>query len=103
MTVSWSKVCGLVSLTMLLAAPAWAGKEDDTLNIAWREELPTYDAYSASPRESVLLARLVWDTPVDSGPVTFEYTPLLAETYEWIQETTIELCLTRVITIGRGP
>src|SRR3546814_5015795 len=59
MTVSWSKVCGLVSLTMLLAAPAWAGKEDDTLNIAWREELPTYDAYYASPRESVLLARLV--------------------------------------------
>src|SRR3546814_8648008 len=65
MTVSWSKVCGLVSLTMLLAAPAWAGKEDDTLNIAWREELPTYDAYYASPRESVLLARLVWDNLVD--------------------------------------
>src|SRR3546814_1879226 len=73
MTVSWSKVCGLVSLTMLLAAPAWAGKEDDTLNIAWREELPTYDAYYASPRESVLLARLVWDNLVDRDPVTFEY------------------------------
>src|SRR3546814_10054269 len=90
MTVSWSKVCGLVSLTMLLAAPAWAGKEDDTLNIAWREELPTYDAYYASPRESVLLARLVWDNLVDRDPVTFEYKPLLAESYEWIDEKTLE-------------
>src|SRR3546814_9874120 len=82
MTVSWSKVCGLVSLTMLLAAPAWAGKEDDTLNIAWREELPTYDAYYASPRESVLLARLVWDNLVDRDPVTFEYKPLLADSHD---------------------
>src|SRR3546814_12802867 len=102
MTVSWSKVCGLVSLTMLLAAPAWAGKEDDTLNIAWREELPTYDAYYASPRESVLLARLVWDNLVDRDPVTFEYKPLLAESYEWIDEKTLEFRLRKGITFHNG-
>lgn len=87
---------------MLLATPAWAGKADDTLNVAWREELPTYDPYYASPRESVLLARLVWDNLVDRDPETGEYKPLLAESYSWIDDKTLEFRLRKGITFHNG-
>jgi peptide/nickel transport system substrate-binding protein len=102
MTCAWWRVGVVVSLAMTVAAPAWAGKENDTLNIAWREELPSYDAYYASPRESVLLARLVWDNLVDRDPVTFEYKPLLAESYEWIDQKTLEFRLRKGITFHNG-
>lgn len=85
-----------------IASPAFAQKENDTLRISWREELPSYDVYYASPRESVLLSRLVWDNLVDRDPVTHEYRPLLAESYEWIDEKTLEFKLRRNVTFHDG-
>src|SRR3546814_12127838 len=87
---------------MWMADPAEAVKEYDTLNISGRDALPTYDAYCASRRESVPLDRLIWDKLVDRDPVTCEYKPLLAESYEWIDEKTLEFRLRKGITFHNG-
>lgn len=100
-----SKLTFLVAFGVLISmqfAPALASKKDDTLNIAWREELPSYDPYFASPRESVLLARLVWDNLIDRDPVTLEYKPLLAKSYKWLNDTAIELELRQGIKFHNG-
>src|SRR3546814_1089502 len=68
----------------------------------WSSDVCSSDLYYASPRESVLLARLVWDNLVDRDPVTFEYKPLLAESYEWIDEKTLEFRLRKGITFHNG-
>lgn len=86
----------------MFVSPVEAGKKDDTLNIAWREELPSYDPYFATPRESVLLARLVWDNLIERDPVASEYKPLLAKSYRWIDPKTLELELRQGIVFHNG-
>jgi peptide/nickel transport system substrate-binding protein len=44
---------------MFLAPPAFAGKKDNTLNIAFSKELETLDRYFNTAREGIVFARLV--------------------------------------------
>ena len=46
----------LVVACAWIAAPVWAGKKNDTLNMAWEKELETLNRYYQSAREGVILS-----------------------------------------------
>jgi peptide/nickel transport system substrate-binding protein len=72
---------------------AMASKKDNTLNIAWEKELETLDLYYNTAREGIIVSHLIYDTLFYRDPKTNEYLPLLATSYKWIDDTTMEIKL----------
>jgi len=85
-----------------LATPAWAGKKDDVLNIAWEKELETLDLYYQTAREGVILGRHIFDTLTIRDMESGEYKGCLAKGYKWVDNVTIELELREGITFHNG-
>ncbi len=85
-------VAALITLAVmgLLASPATAGKKDDTLNVAWEKELPTLDYYFQNLREGIIVSRHIFDSLLYRDPETWDYKPLLAKSFKWVDELTIE-------------
>ena len=80
---------------MVIAAPAFAGKADDTLRVAWGAEGPleSVDYYFGTKRTGAEIASLVWDTLVWRDPEDFSYRPLLAKAWRQVNDTTLEFDL----------
>lgn len=68
----------------LFAGPAQAGKEDNSLVVAWGATGPieNVDNYFNTNRTGIWFSRMVWDQLIYRDPATFEYRPLLAESWE---------------------
>jgi peptide/nickel transport system substrate-binding protein len=98
----WLFGCIFVLAVVWLATPAWAGKKDDVLNIAWEKELETLDLYYQTAREGVILGRHVFDTLTIRDMESGEYKGCLAKSYKWIDNVTIELELREGITFHNG-
>ncbi len=81
---------------------AWAGKANDTLNILHDVELNHADNYFNTDRMGVILSRHIWDSLLYRDIETYEYKPLLAESYKWIDDTTMEFTLRRGIVFHNG-
>jgi peptide/nickel transport system substrate-binding protein len=90
----------IVSLAWVL--PAIADKANDTLNFAWSKELETLDRYYNTAREGMIVSRHICDDLIFRDPVTYEYKPLLAKSYKWIDATTMEFELRQGITFHNG-
>ncbi len=89
--------------TALLAAPgAQAGKKDNTLNIAWEKELETLDMYYNTAREGIIVARLTFDNLIYRDPESNEYKGLLAKSFKWVDEKTMELELRQGVKFHNG-
>ncbi|MCO5065222.1 MAG: ABC transporter substrate-binding protein [Rhizobiaceae bacterium] len=74
-------------------SPANAGKEDNTLTVAWDRSIPSLDYYYISTPEMFSLGREIWDSLIERDPVTHEYKPSLATSWAWIDDLTLELKL----------
>ncbi|RTZ91836.1 MAG: ABC transporter substrate-binding protein [Deltaproteobacteria bacterium] len=102
----WRKITwGLLVVALALVfvtGPAWAGKKNDTLNIAFTKELETLDRYFNTAREGIVFARHVFDNLLWRDPKTFEYKPLLAKSYRWINDTTLEIVLRKGVKFHDG-
>ncbi len=85
-----------------LAGPAWAGKKDDVLNVAWEKELETLNRYYQSAREGVILSFHIYDTPLYRDPATGEYKGCLAKSYKWVDDLTIDLEFRQGIVFQNG-
>ena len=82
---------GLFVLTGLLAGvPASAQKAQDTLRIAWRDAVPNVDPYYNSIRTGLVVAHQAWDTLIYRDPETFQLKPLLATSWRYVDDTTLE-------------
>ena len=96
----------LIAATALIAVvsfnPVQAGPADDTLNIAWGGELATLDRYYNVLREGIIVGRLIWDSLLYKNPETLEFEPLLAESYRFLDATTMEFKLRQGITFHNG-
>lgn len=79
----------------LCAVPddATAGKADDTLRVAFAEEILNLDYLYTTKREYIILAQLTDATLFDIDPETAEATPSVATGYEWIDDTTLDITL----------
>lgn len=93
----------IVALLLTIASgTAFGGKSDDTLNIAWGGELATLDRYYNVLREGIIAGRLVWDSLLFKDPETLEFKPLLAKSYTFVDETTMDFELRQGVTFHNG-
>ena len=94
-----------VALAMLLAAcpaPSHAQKSADTLRVAWRDSVATLDPYRNQQRSGLILAHHLFDGLVHRDPESFILKPLLATSWRYIDNTTLEFELRRGVTFHDG-
>ena len=86
------------------AAVAHAGKDDDTLTIAWGATGPieNVDNYFNTNRTGIWFSRMVWDQLVYRDEETFEFKPLLAESWEYLNDTTLRFKLRQGVKFHNG-
>jgi peptide/nickel transport system substrate-binding protein len=95
----------LIGAAALLAAapgPVMAGKADDTLVWATSNEIDTADLYYQNLREVVIVAHLACDTLIHHDPISGAYKPLLAESYAWVDDETLDVTLRKGIKFHNG-
>ncbi len=96
----WAAAVATGLLTVGTAAQA--GKSDDTLVWATDKEVNVILPYYNNLRETVILSHTVWDTLLYRDPETFEYKPLLATSYNWVDPTTLEVELRQGVKFHDG-
>jgi peptide/nickel transport system substrate-binding protein len=92
-------------LAGLLAVPSGAvaiGPEDNTLRFAFQREIENIDAYFNNVREGVAMQHHIWDRLLYRDLETGEYQPMMAQSYEWIDDTTLEMELREGIVFHNG-
>ncbi len=97
----WATGCFLLA-GLALATPSWAQKSADTLRVTWRDAIPNVDPYYNQLRSGIILAHQAWDTLVYRDPETFQNKPLLAESFAWVDDTTIDFTLRQGVTFHNG-
>src|SRR5699024_2271966 len=87
-----------------LAAPAQADADDSTLVVAWGATGPleSVDHYFNTDRTGIWFTRMVWDSLIWRNPETFEYEPLLATSWERVNETTWRFELRKGVKFHNG-
>ena len=96
--------------TVFLAAGAFlagatfadAGKSNDTLIWSTDREADVALPYYNNIREMVIMARMAWDTLLFRDIETFEYKPLLATNWKWVDDKTIDLELRKGVKFHDG-
>lgn len=83
-------------------APAFADKSDDTLRVALQIEIANLDTYYDSAGSVSLLSRHIWDSLAYIDPATSELVPLLAESYSFPNDKTLDLTLRQGVTFHDG-
>ncbi|HEX3405209.1 MAG TPA: ABC transporter substrate-binding protein [Acetobacteraceae bacterium] len=98
------KVLGGVILAagLTVAAPVMAQKSADTLRITWRDAVPDVTPYYNQLRTGIVLGHQAWDSLVYRDPETLQIKPLLAESFKWVDETTLEFTLRPNVTFHNG-
>lgn len=91
-----------LSLLAVVAAPALAGKKDDTLVWSTERDQPIADPYYLNTRELVIVGHHVWDTLVFADPKSGEIKPLLATSWKWQDETNLDLELRKGVKFHNG-
>jgi len=97
---SW--LAGVAVAALLAGSPAQAQKAADTLRITWRDTIPNVDPYYNQLRTGLVLAHQVWDGLVYRDPETFQIKPLLAKSFKWVDETTLEFELRSGVKFHNG-
>src|SRR5258706_3380655 len=87
---------------LAVAAPALAGKADDTLNVGFRLQLQSLDAYYSPGREGLLLGFWAYDGLIYRDPTTFEFKPLIATAWRQIDDLTLEFDIRKGVKFHNG-
>ena len=86
----------------LLGSPAWAGKANDTLTWTTGRELAFSLPYFVTSREQLIIESMSHDTLVYRTPKSGQYEPLLATSWRWVDDTTLEFKLRDGVTFHNG-
>ncbi|TNE59687.1 MAG: ABC transporter substrate-binding protein, partial [Sphingomonadales bacterium] len=93
----------IAALALSVAAgEAMADKASGTLYAGFTKELENVDSYFNSSREGVVMQRAIWDGLIYRDPITNEYKGNLAESWTWVDDTTLEFKLRQGITFHNG-
>ncbi|MBY6116819.1 ABC transporter substrate-binding protein [Mameliella alba] len=97
----------MASTLALLAAigvsdAAHAGKTDNTLNVAFAAEPEPLDTYKIAGRQGLILARHIYDGLLYKDLDTGEIKPALAESWEYVDDLTMEFTLRQGVTFHDG-
>ena len=101
-TRAWAMMLMTAWLAGSLADPAAAQKAQDTLRVAWRDAVPNLDPYYNSLRTGLVVANQAWDTLIYRDPETFQLKPLLAASWRYVDDTTLEFALRPGVTFHDG-
>ncbi|RWR27105.1 ABC transporter substrate-binding protein [Sinirhodobacter populi] len=97
-----SRILGSAALVAMLPLTAMAGKSDDTVRIALSKDLDSADIYFSSARESTVFGYSVFDALVERDLKTGEWVGNLAESYEWVDDLTLEFKLRQGVKFHNG-
>jgi peptide/nickel transport system substrate-binding protein len=89
-------------LILACHGPATAGKDDDTLVWATGNEVDTADLWYQNLREVVIMAHLACDTLIHHDPLTGAYKPLLALSWSWADDATLDVTLRQGVKFWNG-
>ncbi len=92
----------VVALGALAPVTAMAGPADDTLRVAVTRETDFIDPIHTSSADGDLFGTVLFDTLIYVDRATREYRPLLAESWTWPDDTTVEFRLREGITFHNG-
>jgi peptide/nickel transport system substrate-binding protein len=84
------------------AAPADAGKRDNSLKIAVDQVPESIDSYYNNIRIGVIITHMIWDHLVYRDPRTNEYKGGLATAWRWIDDKTLEFDLRQGVKFHNG-
>jgi peptide/nickel transport system substrate-binding protein len=100
--LTWLAVAAVAALGGLAAVPAAAQKSADTLRVAWRDQIADVDPYFNNLRTGLVVAHQFMDGLVYRDPTDFSLKPLLATSWKWVDDTTLEFELRRGVTFHNG-
>lgn len=87
---------------MLAASGAFADQSNDTLRVAVARETDFIDSIHTSSLDADLFSTIIYDTLIYADRATGEYKPLLASSWSWIDDTTVEFKLREGINFQNG-
>ncbi|MBS9722633.1 ABC transporter substrate-binding protein [Tianweitania sp. BSSL-BM11] len=98
------RLLGCATALMLVwgSSTAIAGPDDNSLVFASDSMPSSIDFYTHTIREGIVLGHHIWDTLIYRNNKTNEIEPHLAESFEWIDDTTLEFKLRRGIKFHDG-
>lgn len=99
--------CFSISILMIIifffTVNSFADRSNDTLRFATKQACATVDPYYEAHRESVLFTgMMIWDTLIYRDPETGEYKPLLAKSWTWVDNKTIDFELRKDVKFHDG-
>ena len=92
----------LVAGALAAAAPAFAGKKDDTIRFAYDQAPESVDPFFNNVRIGVIIGAQVWDTLVSWDPKTNTYKPNLATSWRQVDDKTLEFELRQGVKFHNG-
>jgi len=100
LALRWSLL--LAFAACLISAPALAGKSNNTLNVAFPREVVTLDGLYSNLRENDILGLAVDDALFSVNPETLQAEPLLARSYKFVNDTTLDVELRQGVKFHDG-
>jgi peptide/nickel transport system substrate-binding protein len=98
--VLWLAVALLAAMASTGAAQAQ--KSADTLRVTWRSVVTGLDPYYTPLRNDLVLAQHGWDGLLYRDPETFQIKGLLARSYDWKDDRTLEFELRAGVKFHNG-
>lgn len=92
----------VVLLMALFTSNVLAGKKDDTLNVAFTQEITHVDKYYNTTRVGLMLQRLAWDALLFYDQFENKLKPGLATDWKWLDNLTLDFNLRKGVTFHNG-
>jgi peptide/nickel transport system substrate-binding protein len=92
----------LLAWACLTPGPAFAGKSDDTLVVAFQRSIDNLDRLFTVRREMLILSQLTDDGLFYADPKTLGYVPLAAKSYKYVDDTTLDVVIRDGVKFHNG-
>jgi peptide/nickel transport system substrate-binding protein len=92
-SATWLGTILLGAAALAASSPAQAQKAQDTLRVVWWDQLANVNPYYNQLRAGLVVAHQAFDGLVARDPETFAVKPLLATSWKYVDDTTLELQL----------